>query len=709
MKYNFIKLKIKQIDGIKNPLLSLIGKVKKEDYDFEVEADGEKIPFAIKKDDEKFTLTSVLTKQQKKIKVYLLTDDEKYLIFNKRNSIFTRIHSKIIRITKIFFNKIHLIFHMFKKAINFFWKEYHFLVPPKMLVKYFKDFLKRVKTGGESLFYDPFDINEYNAWLRENENFNNPKKLDYNPLISILIPVYNIGKKYLSECLDSILAQTYENFEICLVDDCSTNEETISTLKEYSSKDKRIRVKYRKKNGHISATTNDALKMAKGEFCALVDDDDLLSPNALYEVVRKLNKDKSIDFIYSDEDKINLNGRRCDPHFKPDWSPDTLLSLNYICHLAVLRKSIMDEIGGFTIGLEGAQDHDLFLRFTEKTNNICHISKILYHWRMVEGSTALNLDNKDYANDKGKIAIENALKRRNIKAHVEKDLKSTYYRVVYELAKEPKVSIIIPTRDFAQITETCLKSLYEKTTYKNFEVILVNNNSVEKETFDLFEKYKNEYKNFKVLDANIEFNYSKINNMAVDIAKGDYIVLLNNDTEIITPEWLSIMVGYASQKHIGAVGPKLLYPDLTVQHAGVIYGLGGVASHAYIGSKREELGMYGRLRVPYDYGAVTAACLCVSKKKFKEVGGLEETLKVAYNDMDFNLKLLKKGYYNICVPQVELLHYESKSRGLDTTTEKYQRFLQESEFMWNKWENELNNDKFYNKNFTKKLWFYLDK
>ena len=449
--------------------------------------------------------------------------------------------------------------------------------------------------------------------------------------------------------------------------------------------------------------------MAKGEFIALVDNDDLLSENALYEVVKVLNDNKKLDFIYSDEDKINLDGKRCDPHFKPDWSPDTLLSLNYICHLSVLRTKIVNEIGGFTVGLEGAQDHDLFLRFTEKTDRIYHIPKILYHWRMVEGSTSMTISNKSYATDKGKIAIENALKRRKIDAHVEKDEVSTYYRVVYNLKKEPKVSIIIPTKDYASTLEKCLKSLYSITSYKNYEVIVVNNNSIEKETFNLFDKYKQKYKNFRVLDANIEFNYSKINNMAVKESDAEYIVLLNNDTEIIQEDWLTIMVGYAMQPHVGAVGPKLLYPDTTVQHAGVILGLGGVASHAYIGSKRNSLGMYGRLRVPYDYSAVTAACLVVKKSKFEEVGCLEEDLKVAYNDVDFNIKLLKKGYYNVCVPQVELFHFESKSRGLDTTTEKYKRFLQESDYMYNKWKYEIENDKFYNDNFTKKYWFYLDK
>ena len=486
-------------------------------------------------------------------------------------------------------------------------------------------------------------------------------------------------------------------------------KELKETLEEYKNKDKRVKVKYRKTNGHISKTTNDALKMAKGEYIGLIDDDDLLDKDSLYEVVKVLNEDKNIDMIYTDEDKLDPNGNYCDPHFKPDYSPDTLLSLNYICHFTVIRKKIVEDVGGFEVGLEGSQDHDLFLKVVEKTNNIYHIPKILYHWRMVEGSTSMTISNKSYATDKGKIAIENALKRRNIKGHVIKDDVSTYYRVVYDYDKEPLISIIIPTRDYVDILKKCIDSIYEKTTYKNFEIIVANNDSKEKETLDFFKEYKKKHKNFKVVDCIMEFNYSKINNIAVNKSKGEYIVLLNNDTEIISEDWLSIMVGYAMQDHIGAVGPKLLYPDYTVQHAGVILGLGGVASHAYIGASRDDLGMYGRLRVPYDYSADTAACLMVKKSKYLEVGSLEEDLKVAYNDIDFNIKLLKKGYYNVFLPQVELLHYESKSRGLDTTSEKYKRFLVESKYMYDKWNDELNNDRFYNPNFSKKGWFMLDK
>ena len=589
------------------------------------------------------------------------------------------------------------------------WTRYHFLVPPKKWKRYAMSFWKVVTNGRIRPYLDPFKDGDYRAWLRDSEKDTRHKELKYRPMISVLIPVYNAEEKYLKECIESVLAQEYENFEICIVDDASTSKETLNVLVEYEKNDK-IRIKHRKKNGHISRATNDALEMAKGEFVALLDNDDVLAKNALYEVVNVLNEDRNLDFIYSDEDKLNLGGERCLPHFKPDYSPDTLLSLNYICHLAVIRTKVMREVGGFAVGLEGAQDHDLFLKVVEKTDRIYHIPKSLYHWRMTKGSTALSLDNKDYANDKGKLAVEVALKRRGLSAKVEKDRLSTYYRVIYDLSEEPLVSVIIPTKDHAKITEKCLESVYARTTYENYEVILVDNRSEEKQTFELFEKYEKKFDNFRVVKADMEFNYSKINNLAVKEAKGEVLILLNNDTEIITPEWMTWMVGYAVQPHVGAVGAKLLYSDGTNQHAGVILGLGGVAGHAYIGKGRDELGAYGRLRVPYDYGAVTAACLCVEKKKFEEVGGLEEKgLKVAFNDIDFNMKLLNKGYYNVLLPMVELYHYESKSRGADTAPEKRERFEREVRFMQKKWGKKLLNDRFYNPNLSLRWDFVLDR
>lgn len=591
------------------------------------------------------------------------------------------------------------------------WTKYHFLIPPRLWKSYFKFLWSIVCSREAKDFWSPYDKEGYNAWLKLNEKPTKIEMLKYNPLISVLIPVYNVGEKYLRECIESVLKQSYGNFEICVVDDASTNKETLATLKKYE-KNEKVRIKYRKENGHISRASNDAIEMAQGEYIALLDNDDLLTKDALYEVVKVLNEDKKIDFIYSDEDKLDMDGRRCWPNFKPDFSPDTFLSMNYICHLSVIRTSLARKVGGFTVGLEGAQDFDFFLRVSENTNRIYHIPKVLYHWRMIPGSTAVDMGNKDYAADNGWKSVESALKRRGLNGHVEKDPVTQCYQVFYDFKKEPLVSILIPTRDHVKETELCLRTLFEKTTYKNFEVILIDNGSKEKSTLELFDEYKKKYKNFRVLREDIEFNYSRLNNLAAKEAKGDYLVLLNNDTEIITPEWLGILVGYAALPHVGAVGAKLLYPDNTIQHAGVLLALGApgsVAVHALLGAAGDDSGNCGRLRVPYNYSAVTGACLCVDKKKFEEVGGLEEDLKVAYNDIDFCLKLLKKGYYNVVVPMAKLYHYESKSRGSDMATEKYNRLMKESEYMWNKWEEVMKDDRFYNNNFSKTLWFALDK
>lgn len=600
---------------------------------------------------------------------------------------------------KVFFGRI-------RSGIKSSWTKYHLLVPLSVWKKGFA-YLWEVVTGN-SRFLNPMNIPSYNMWLKEQEPVM-VTGLKYNPLVSVLVPVYNADPKCLKECIESVLSQSYENFELCLVDDASSSEETKKVLKSYE-KNKKIKIKYRKKNGHISRATNDALNMAKGEYVAFVDNDDTLDKDALYCVVSELNKNKKLDLIYTDEDKLDQNGKRCYPHFKSDWSPDTLLSLNYICHLVVVRKSLVEKVGGLTVGLEGAQDHDLLLKITEQTNNIYHIPKVLYHWRMIEGSTALNLDNKDYAADKGKLAIEAALKRRKLKGIVEKDPVSTYYRVLYDIKKEPLVSVIIPTKDHAKTTEACLKTVFEKTTYKNFEVLLVDNRSKEKETLELFEKYKQKYQNFRVIPADMKFNYSKINNLAVKQAKGEYIILLNNDTEVITPEWMTYLVGYAMLPHAGAVGAKLLYPDNTIQHVGVALGLGGVAGHTDLGMGRDEPGIYGRVRVPYDVGAVTAACLCVNKKKFTEVHGLEEKgLTVAFNDIDLNMKLAKRGYYNIVLPMVELYHHESKSRGTDLAPGKRERFENEVHFMQNKWGDALFDGRFYNPNYSMTQAYMLEK
>ncbi|MDK2917584.1 MAG: hypothetical protein PWQ37_317 [Candidatus Petromonas sp.] len=544
----------------------------------------------------------------------------------------------------------------------------------------------------------------YERWIQNNENYNigevlkEIKEFKYKPKISIIMPVYNVEEKWLRKCIYSVINQYYRNWELCIADDNSTKPHIKPLLKEYMKKDNRIKVVFRQENGHISRASNSALKIATGEFIALLDNDDELAPFALYEVVKLLNKYPDADLIYSDEDKIDGEGNRKDPHFKPDWSPDTFMSLMYTCHLGVYRKKIVDEIGGFRVGFEGAQDYDLVLRLTEKTNKIYHIPKILYHWRVIQGSTAMGIEEKNYAYEAGYRALTDALRRRHINGVVEKTPDIPHFNVVYSVDKDTFISIIIPTRDYANVLDNCLKSIYEKTTFKKYEVIVVDNGSSQQETFELFRKYKTKYNNFRVLRLDIPFNFSKLNNEAVKISEGNLLLFLNNDTEVITPEWLELMAGYAQRKHIAAVGAKLYYPDDTIQHAGVILGIARKAGHAYVGCNKNDIGYFARLKLVYNYSAVTGACMMMRKEVFEELGCFDEKLEVAFNDIDLCIKAISKGYYNVLIPNVELYHHESKSRGYEDTPEKIIRFDKETKYLRDKWGKIIDNDPFYNPN-----------
>ena len=593
------------------------------------------------------------------------------------------------------FSKFGKLFYLIKKSFYFAWHRHHFLIPPKALIKYIKSFFVVLKRGNSTsnLFINQ---NEYIKWFEKNSNEIDHKSFDYNPLISFIVPTYNVSSSLLSECLDSLLNQTYENFEICIADDNSTLEETILTLKKYENNSK-IKVIYRKENGMISKASNSAISMASGEFIVLVDNDDVVEKDALYYFVEQLNINKNLDLIYSDEDKIDYKGRYMEPHFKPDYSPDTFMCVNYICHLTCLRKSIVDELGGFRSEYDGSQDYDLFLRFTERTDNIYHVRKILYHWRQTDTSTSGYLGNKSYAYVAGKRALEDALKRRGIKGTVIDNPKVSTYLVKYENENE-LISIIIPMKDKADITKRCIDSIYSKSTYKNFEIILVDNNSVEKATFDMINEYEKKYDNFKCIRLECEFNYSYINNEAVKETNGDYLLFLNNDTEVLTPDFLEWMLGYSRLDHVGCVGIKLLYPDKLVQHAGVVLGYGGLAGHIYVTASYADNGLFGRLVMPYDYSAVTAACLMIKKSLFDKINGFDEKLKVALNDVDLNLKVLNEGFYNVCLSNVEMIHYESKSRGYEATDEKHNRFLSEQKYLKEKWgEKIFDEDKFFSK------------
>lgn len=595
---------------------------------------------------------------------------------------------------KKFFSKIEKFVRLVKKAIYFAWHRHHFLIPPSAMKKYIKSFFVVLKRGNNvSNLYT--NQKAYLKWIEANKKDIKYKKFKYNPKYSIIIPVYNAPRKLLKECLESVLNQSYDNFEICIADDHSDLEETINILKEYEKNDK-IKIVWRERNGMISKASNSAIDIATGDYIVLVDNDDVVESDALYLFTDALNNDKTIDMIYSDEDKLDYNGKRMEPHFKPDYSPDTFKCLNYICHLTCIRKSIVDKLGGFRNRYDGSQDYDLFLRVEDVTKNIYHIPVVLYHWRQTKSSTAGYLGNKSYAYLAGKNALIDTFKRRKISAEVIDNPKVSTYLVKYK-HNNPKVSIIIPTRDKAKITKKCLESLYNKTKYLNYEIIVVDNNSSEEETFKMFEEYKNEYDNFKVLRLECPFNYSYLNNEAVKVAKGEYILFLNNDVEIIDSDWLDWMVGYASQEHVGCVGIKLLYSDKKVQHAGVVLGYGGVAGHIFVPYDYNDVGLFGRLAMPYNYTAVTAACMLIKKDKFLKTKGFDENLTVALNDVDLCLQVLEKKYYNVCLSNIEMYHYESKSRGYEVTKEKQDRFKNETEYMKKKWKNIIEEDKYFSK------------
>lgn len=685
---------------------------------FEVLIDNVSIKYNIHALNSKEFLVESHTFRKFKTIAIVSRDIKSEIVFEKSFSYFeikkTKLLSLVRRLVLFSLRFLNLLIKAVKNApkiVRLLWKRHKFIVPINMWSQYYKVLKIRFKHNGESPFFNPQIIGDYQQWLNfNNNNIEEISELLYNPRISILIPVYNVNPKYLRQCVDSVLNQSYDNIELCIVDDASSNLETLELLRVIELEQNRnVKIKYRQENGHICRATNDCLSLATGDYIGLLDNDDLLDKNACLEVVKVLNNNKAIDFIYTDEDKIDDEGRFQSPHFKPDYSPDTLRSLNYISHFTVIRKSIVNKVGGFRVGFEGSQDYDLYLRVLEETNNIHHISKVLYHWRIIEGSTSQNIESKSYAIHKGKLVIEDHLSRTGKRATVHVDPVSRYYFVEYLVDPEPLVSIIIPTKDNYEILEQCLESIYNKSVYRNFEVLVINNNSSQVKTFQVFSKFSKKFSNFKIIDLNMEFNYSKLNNLAVRQSNGEYILLLNNDTKVISENWLNYMVGYAMQKHIGAVGTKLLYADDTVQHCGIVLGIGGVGSHVFLNTPRVETGLFGRLSVPYNYTAVTGACLLVSRSNFDLVGGLDENLMVAYNDVDFCIKLTEKGFKNIVLPNALLYHLESKSRGYDNTIEKFTRFKRESMYMYEKWRNLIENDPMYNSNYSLNGWFVLDK
>ena len=560
----------------------------------------------------------------------------------------------------------------------------------------------------------PQEYPQYQNWIKKTERYDTTEikqeieSFKYKPKISIIIPVYNVDPKWLNKCIESVRSQYYENWEICIHDDASTKQETVECLRKWQeSGDERIKISFGKKNQHISGASNDALRLATGEFIALLDNDDELAPFALYENVKLLNQHKDADFIYSDEDKIDSRGKRWEPFFKPDWSPELLLSQMYTCHLGLYRKSIIDIIKGFRKGYEGAQDYDLVLRFIEHTDNkkIYHIPKVLYHWRAIETSTASLASNKDYAAKAAQKALRDYLRRNNISGEVMDGPVPGFHRVRFDVLGNPKVSIIIPFRDKVEVLKKCVDSILAKTDYDNYEIILVDNQSKQKSTENYLNKIKANPK-VKMLVYDKPFSFSAINNYAVEKSSGQYVLLLNNDVEVITSEWLRAMLEQAQKEGVGAVGAKLLFPNERIQHAGIILGT-GIAGHAFKWLFDGEPHYFKHAEIIKNYSGVTGACLMAPKDVYKEVGGLnEEELKVAYNDVDFCLKLLKAGYRVVYTPYAKLYHFESYSRGLDedfkkTDPKKYERVLAERQYMADNWGDIIANDPYYSPNLTR--------
>jgi glycosyltransferase involved in cell wall biosynthesis len=520
------------------------------------------------------------------------------------------------------------------------------------------------------------------------------------PKISILLPVYNIEGKWLLQAIQSVLEQLYQNWELCIVDDASQNEQTLDVLNQFETIDKRIKVQYQKENQGISKTSNRALGMAEGEYITFLDHDDFLSPNALFEVYRVIQAENA-DFIYSDEAIVNPLDKIVNIFFKPDFSPDFLLSLNYINHLMVIRKSLLDQCGGFRSGVDGAQDYDVALKTTEKAKKAYHIHKILYFWRLSTGTFSATNANKQKIHDAGRRAIEYALNRRGVEAVVYPAKRIYNYHVKRAILRKPKVSIIIPFKDKFELLEKCLESVLFNTDYDNYEIIGMDNASSRPETIEgmrFFEK----------LDTRIafypyqgHFNYSKINNLGVTHATGEHIVLMNSDIEIINSDWLQALLSHSQRNEVGAVGGKLYYPNDTIQHGGVILGIAGFAGHSHRHSLRGNDGSMNRLVNIQNISAVTGALLMVKKSYYNDVGGLDEVnLQIALNDIDFCLKLREKGYINVFTPYCEAYHHESMTRGYDTTSDQKNKFEQERNFFTKKWATHLTADPYYNKNLT---------
>lgn len=548
---------------------------------------------------------------------------------------------------------------------------------------------------------------EYQEWYEKNkpseeELARQRKKKWKNPVvISVLVPAYRTPEVFLKQMLESVLLQTYPYLELCIADGSGTDDSVEKVVKEYQKKDPRVRYRRLEKNEGIAGNTNAAIEMASGDYLALFDHDDLLSPNALFEVASAIEKEKA-DVIYTDEDKVTSDLKEhFQPHFKPDFNPDLLCANNYICHLFVVKRSLALKLGGQDPAYDGAQDYDFIFRCTENAEKIVHVAKILYHWRVHQASTADNPSSKLYAFDAGKRAIEAHLARIGAKAEVSHTKDLGFYRVKYQVQGNPMVSIVIPNKDEKETLKKCLESIWKKTSYPNYEIILVENNSTTQEIRDYYKELDGK-KRVRVVYWDKEFNYSAINNFGISYAKGEYILCLNNDITVISPDWLEELLANCQRPEVGIVGARLYYPDNTIQHAGIVLGMGGCAGSLFVGLARSRGGYLHKAALQQDLSAVTAACFMVKKEVFEKVGGFEEKLAVAFNDVDFCLKVRHAGYLVVYDPYAELYHHESKTRGYENTEAKKRRFQEEIEYMRCHWMPDILRDPYYNENLSLK-------
>lgn len=523
------------------------------------------------------------------------------------------------------------------------------------------------------------------------------------PKFSIVMPLYKTPERYLREMLDSIVAQTYTDWELCLADGSPKGADVSKIVKKYQDKDSRILYKRLEQNGGISDNTNAAIAMTSGDYIVLADHDDAMTEDALFECAKAVKEHPECEVIYSDEDKMDMDGGALfDPHFKPDFNLDLLTSVNYICHQFVVKKELVDKVGGLRKEFDGAQDYDFIFRCTEAASGVWHIPKVLYHWRCHQDSTASNPQSKLYAFEAGSRAIMEHYHRVGVEAEkVEKGVDYGIYHTIFKILGEPLVSIIIPNKDHYQDLDLCIRAILTRGTYKNLEFVVVENNSTKKETFAYYQSIQKEFPQVRVVTWKKEFNYSAINNFGVHHARGEYLLFLNNDTELIARNFIEEMLGFCQREDVGAVGARLLYQDDTIQHAGVVVGFGGIAGHTFIGLHKAENSYFHRAMCAQDYSAVTAACMMSKKSVFEEAGGFSEDLAVAFNDIDYCMKVRSLGKLVVYAPYAVLYHYESKSRGLEDTPEKVARFNREVAKFAKKWPDILKNgDPYYNPNLT---------